>query len=59
MKTRETIQMEILEIIIVIEKLEIKQFDDLNDADKRNLNRNLEELKLKVKIAESELKNIK
>jgi len=59
MKTKETIQMEILEIITAIEKLEIKQFDDLNDADKRNWNRNLEELKLKVKIAESELKNIK
>ena len=59
MKTRETLQKEILEIIIAIEKLEMKQFDDLNDADKRNWNRNLEEAKLQLEIAESELKNIK
>ena len=59
MKTKETLQNEIVEITAIIEKLKTKGFDDLNEADKRNCKRNLEEAKSKLEIAKRELELIK
>lgn len=59
MKTKETLQNEIAHINATIEKLKTKGFDDLNDADERNVKRNLQEAESKLEIAKRELKNIK
>ena len=59
MKTKETLQNEIMEITATIEKLKTKGFDDLNEADKRNLKREKEEYESKLEIAKRELELIK
>lgn len=59
MKTKETLQNEIAHINATIEKLKTKGFDDLNEADERNVKRNLQEAESKLEIAKRELKNIK
>ena len=60
METKETLEKEIVEITVTIEKLKkFKLENDLNEADKRNWNRNLEEAKSKLEIAKRELENIK
>ena len=59
MKTKETLQNEIAHINATIEKLKTKGFDDLNEADERNVKRNLQEAESKLEIAKRELKLIK
>jgi hypothetical protein len=59
MKTMEALEKKIVEITATIEKLKMKKFDDLNDADKRNLERNCAELKWELEIAERDLELIK
>ncbi len=55
----EALEKKIVEITATIEKLKMKKFDDLNDADKRNLERNCAELKWELEIAERDLELIK
>ena len=59
METKETLEKEIVEITAIIEKLKTKGFDDLNEADERNVKRNLQEAESKLEIAKRELELIK